>query len=138
MDDIARLARTVGRLPEPARTALRMVADRVDLPLVSGSWRDGAGGCLVANVVTALSTGSDPEPATLDVRVLQLIPELSSRDLNRLIVAWDEAAAALGCRADADLRNLLREALGYRGGGDAPSVASTVSSAPSRTTPRRI
>ena len=107
-----RLGRTIAQLPSPVRQALALVAGRDDLPLVAGVWSDGSGGCLVANVVAACagSTASDEEQ-TLDLRVLELIPEMSSRDLNRLVVAWDEAALLFGGTSDADLRRLLRDAL---------------------------
>lgn len=107
----ARLATAIGSLPPAAQRALVMIADREDLPLVAGTWEDDAGGCLVANVVRA--AGADPPGAdeTFDLRVLDLIPEMSSRDLNRLIVAWDEAAAQEGRSSDPALRRLLRGAL---------------------------
>ncbi len=110
-----RLGRAIAGLPVSARRALREVADREDLPLVAGSWATDDGGCLVANVVTALSAGDDPGDRTLDLRVLDLFPELSSRDLNRLIVAWDEAAAQEGRNGDGALRRLLRGALARAG-----------------------
>jgi hypothetical protein len=109
-DPRERLARAVQRLPEPVRVALRDVARRDDLPLVAGTWRDAEGGCLVANVVRALGADSESQ-TTLDLRILELVPELSSRDLNRLIVAWDEAAEASRARDDRALRRLLHEAL---------------------------
>jgi hypothetical protein len=55
--------------------------------------------------------------------MLRLFPELSSRDLNRLIVAWDEAADARGA---AGLRDVLRGALALAdvtAGASAPSRA---------------
>lgn len=108
-----RLGRAIAALPPSARSALAVVADRDDLPLVAGSWEQDAGGCLVANVVRSLAV--DPLQAsaeqTLDLRVLALLPELSSRDLNRLVVAWDEAAAAQGRADDPALRRLLRGGL---------------------------
>ena len=112
-----RLATAIRDLPAPAQRALVEIADREDLPLVAGAWEAGGGGCLVANVVRALdagppSTGPDGHAgATFDVRVLDLLPELSSRDLNHRIVAWDEAAAQEGRGGDAALRRLLRGAL---------------------------
>jgi hypothetical protein len=115
-----RLATAIGDLPAAAQRALVQIADREDLPLVAGSWEAGGGGCLVANVVRALdvtppgATGrssAGDAGATFDVRVLDLLPELSSRDLNHLIVAWDEAAAQEGRSGDPALRRLLRGAL---------------------------
>lgn len=111
VDGEARLARAVAALPAGARGALAAVADREDLPLVAGVWERGGGGCLVANVVGALGGDEVGGAATLDLRVLELLPELSSRDLNRLVVAWDEAALGLGRADDAALRGLLRRAL---------------------------
>jgi hypothetical protein len=110
-----RLGLAVARLPEPAQRALAVVADREDLPLIAGTWNDGAAGCLVANVVATIAADGADEHRTLDVRVLELIPELSSRDFNRLVVAWDEAALADGGETDRDLRRLLRGALARAG-----------------------
>ena len=114
-----RLAEAIGTLPPSVQQVLVGVADRTDLPLVAGSWTDGGSGCLVANVVTSLAspgaaTGDGPadeENTTLDIRILELMPEMSSRDLNRLIVAWDTAADQDGAIGDAELRQLLRGAL---------------------------
>ncbi|QBI18906.1 hypothetical protein ER308_04660 [Egibacter rhizosphaerae] len=106
-----RLARAIRPLPEPARGALAEVAAREDLPLVAGAWDRDAAGCLVANVVAVREAGGGSEPDTLDRRILALFPELSSRDLNRLIVAWDEAAGEAGADDDQALRRLLRAAL---------------------------
>ncbi|MEE8602624.1 hypothetical protein [Euzebya tangerina] len=110
-----RLAQAIGGLPGPAQHALAAIADRTDLPLVAGSWEGGEGGCLVANVVRVLDGDAvrppTAGPATFDLRVLDLLPELSSRDLNHLIVAWDEAALQEGRGDDATLRRLLRGAL---------------------------
>lgn len=106
---VDRLARAVMALPEPAVTALYEVVARTDLPLVAGAWRADAAGCLVANVLAA--RGVDPAHRTLDVAVLDTLPELSSRDLNRLIVAWDEAASDARAVDDAALRSLLGAAL---------------------------
>lgn len=110
-----RLGRAVAQLPASAQRALAHVAERNDLPLVAGTWEADGGGCLVANVVAALSAPSDPASQTLDLRVLALLPELSSRDLNRLIVAWDEAAAQEGRSGDPALRRLLRGGLAWAG-----------------------
>ncbi|CAN5704661.1 hypothetical protein BH24ACT15_BH24ACT15_14040 [soil metagenome] len=107
----ARLAAAIRDLPDSAKLALGQIADRDDLPLVAGSWEGDAGGCLVANVVRALDGGNDQDSRTFDLRVLGLLPELSSRDLNHLIVAWDEAAAQEGRNNDGALRRMLRGAL---------------------------
>ena len=132
-----RLAEAVTQLPHPVRQVLADVAERTDLPLAAGSWRSGDSGCLVANVVASLA----PEPAgdaageqpTLDLRMLELVPEMSSRDLNLLIVAWDEAAEQAGVTGDVGLRALLRGALGRVGVGPSEdSVVSPVPAAPSR------
>lgn len=136
VDARARLARAVAQLPLPAQEALVTVAGRRDLPLVAGAWSRDAGGCLVANVVAALGPGREiGGHLTLDLRVLELIPELGSRDLNRLIVAWDDAALQIGREDDAALRGLLAEALDSAGvsrqrvAGAAPSSTSSVRSA---------
>ncbi len=111
-----RLGNAIAQLPPSARRALAEVADREDLPLVAGSWATDSGGCLVANVVRSLAgTAPADDDVTLDLRVLELLPELSSRDLNHLIVAWDEAAAQEGRSGDAALRRLLRGALARAG-----------------------
>ncbi|WP_370323869.1 hypothetical protein [Euzebya sp.] len=107
----ARLASAIADLPPAAQRALAEIADREDLPLVAGSWEDGPGGCLVANVVRAYAVDDGSDARTVDLRVLELLPELSSRDLNHLIVAWDEAAAQEGKGSDPALRRLLRGAL---------------------------
>ena len=104
------LAAAIRELPPTAQRALRDVAERDDLPLTAGDWGDDRGGCLVANVVQAFAQ-PDTRDLTLDLRVLELFPEMSSRDLNQLIVAWDEAAAREGRRGDPALRRLLRGAL---------------------------
>lgn len=104
-----RLAQAIEPLPTAARGALADVADRADLPLVAGQWQGPGGGCLVANVLVAAEVNDVAD--TLDVAVLERFPELSSRDLNRLIVAWDEAAGEAGAVDDADLRSLLHAAL---------------------------
>lgn len=116
LDARTRLGRAVGHLPPAAQEALVTVAEREDLPLMAGAWTSDVGGCLVANVVATLG----PEQAgtghqTLDLRVLELIPELGSRDLNRLIVAWDDAALQERRVDDAALRRLLRDALDRAG-----------------------
>lgn len=111
-----RLGNAIADLPRGVQRALVEIADREDLPLVAGSWQAGQGGCLVANVVYALGGDLHGGPAgseaqTFDLRVLDLLPELSSRDLNHLIVAWDEAATQEGRSGDPALRRLLRGAL---------------------------
>ena len=113
-----RLADAIGSLPQSAQQALADVADRTDLPLVAGSWQDGSSGCLVANVVAVSSgdrSGAGRRDITLDLQILDLMPELSSRDLNSLIVAWDTAAEQDGAVGDAELRALLRGALARAG-----------------------
>lgn len=135
-----RLTRAIAGLPPQAQRALARVADREDLPLVAGAWQRDSGGCLVANVVGALGADAGTDQHTLDLRVLELIPELSSRDLNRLIVAWDEAALQEARPNDAGLRRLLRTALvgagvtAQREAGAAPSSTSMVRSSAPRTT----
>lgn len=110
-----RVADAISHLPPSARRALTEVADREDLPLVAGSWASDGGGCLVANVVSVAGLQPDAADTTLDIRVLELFPEMSSRELNRLIVAWDEAALQEGRSGDAALRRLLRGALARAG-----------------------
>lgn len=110
-----RLADAITQLPSSAARALTDVADREDLPLVAGSWNDDSAGCLVANVVRLAGDTADESDLTLDVRILDIYPELSSRDLNRLIVAWDEAALQEGRDNDPALRRLLRGALARAG-----------------------
>jgi hypothetical protein len=118
-----RVAQAISSLPPAARMALAEVADREDLPLVAGSWAEEDAGCLVANVVRLAGDGTGEEERTLDLRVLDLFPEMSSRDLNLLIVAWDEAALQEGKDNDAALRRLLRGALA-RAGVEPPSGGS--------------
>lgn len=110
-----RLGEAIAALPHPVQRALVEVADRADLALVAGSWHDDAGGCLVANAVACVA-GPDAHDAstgerTLDLRMLDAFPQMSSRDLNLLIVAWDEAAAQAAATTDAELRDLLRGGL---------------------------
>lgn len=126
-----RLGRAIAMAPPSAQRALLAVAEREDLPLVAGSWRDHDGGCLVANVVRTLASPEERGGAgTLDVRVLELLPELSSRDLNRLIVAWDEAAEQEGRRSDAALRRVLRGALAWAGVRSTPGARPTPDARP--------
>ncbi|MGH8932983.1 MAG: hypothetical protein ACRDZO_20755 [Egibacteraceae bacterium] len=115
MSPAQRLGTAIARLPFPAQRALCEVAEREDLPLVAGSWQTDDGGCLIANVVRVVVAEPAEPQLTLDLRVLHLFPELSSLDLNRLIVAWDEAASQAGRATDAVLRNLLRGALARAG-----------------------
>lgn len=107
----ARLAEAIEQLPPSAQRALVVIADREDLPLVAGSWADAGGGCLVSNVVAALDHAPGDAARTVDLRILDLMPELSSRDLNHLIVAWDTAAMQERHATDPTLRRLLRGAL---------------------------
>lgn len=126
LDARARLGRAVAQLPPAAQDALATVAARRDLPLMAGAWTSDAGGCLVANVVATFGpdrAGSGHQ--TLDLRVLELIPELGSRDLNRLIVAWDDAALQESRVDDAGLRRLLCDALERAG---VPSASRTAPS----------
>lgn len=110
-----RLANAIAQLPTSARRALSDVADREDLPLVAGVWGEEGAGCLVANVVRAAAPETNDAELTLDLRILELFPELSSRELNLLIVAWDEAALQEGRTSDGALRRLLRGALARAG-----------------------
>lgn len=125
-----RLAAAISELPPAAKRALSDVADRSDLPLIAGSWDSDDAGCLVANVVRAAAVGTAADDRTLDLRVLDLFPEMSSRDLNRLIVAWDEAALQEGRNSDPALRRLLRGALARAGvRGDAVVTVDDVAAA---------
>lgn len=115
----ARLASAIATLSPQAQDALVVIADREDLPLVAGAWGDDHGGCLVSNVVAALTqqapAGQTAGDRTVDMRLLDLLPEISSRDLNRLVVAWDEAAMQERTATDPTLRRLLRGALARAG-----------------------
>ena len=131
-----RLAEAITPLPPAAKRALSEVADREDLPLVAGSWDSDGAGCLVANVVRTADAGAAADDRTLDLRVLDLFPEMSSRDLNRLIVAWDEAALQEGRNSDPSLRRLLRGALARAGVRAEPDVTvDDVQAARSQTEP---
>lgn len=111
-----RLGRTIASLPPGVRATLATVAARADLPLVAGSWHGDDSGCLVANAVACAAAGEvDEDDRTLDLRMLDAFPEMSSRDLNLLIVAWDEAAAQAAVADDGGLRALLRAALRWAG-----------------------
>lgn len=113
-----RLGRSVADLPAEVQRTLLDVADRTDLSLVAGSWRDDDAGCLVANAVACVSAGSTggaTAERTLDLRMLDAFPQMSSRDLNLMICAWDEAAAQAGATSDTELRALLRSGLEWAG-----------------------
>jgi hypothetical protein len=109
-----RLGRAIAALPVGVQRTLREVAGRRDLALAAGSWRDDDGGCLVANAVACLGATTDEE-RTLDLRMLDAFPQMSSRDLNLLIVAWDEAATQAAASSDDDLRSLLSSGLAWAG-----------------------
>jgi hypothetical protein len=108
-----RLGRAISAMPGAVQQTLAEVALRTDLPLASGSWEDDSGGCLVANAVACIGDGDDRR--TLDLRMLDAFPQMSSRDLNTLIVAWDEAAAQAGATNEAALRALLHQGLAWAG-----------------------
>jgi len=120
-----RLGRAIVDLPADVQDTLVEVADRTDLSLVAGSWRDDEAGCLVANAVACVAPqvgGADHDAVdgcaqerTLDLRMLDAFPRMSSRDLNLLICAWDEAAAQAGATSDGELRWLLRSGLAWAG-----------------------
>jgi len=106
---VERLGRAIDQMPPAVQRTLANVACRTDLPLASGSWQDDSGGCLVANVVACV--GDPADRRTLDLRMLDAFPQMSSRDLNTLIVAWDESAAQADVADDAALRALLHAGL---------------------------
>lgn len=120
-----RLGRAIVDLPPDVQRTLVEVADRTDLSLVAGSWRADDAGCLVANAVACVAphdVGADHEAVagraqerTLDLRMLDAFPQMSSRDLNLLICAWDEVAAQADATSDGDLRALLRGGLAWAG-----------------------
>lgn len=113
-----RLGTAIASMPAPVRHTLADVADRADLRLTAGSWEDGRGGCLVANAVACVDAAGDgpgDHPGTLDLRMLDAFPQMSSRDLNTLIVAWDEATAQAGATDDASMRALLHKGLAWAG-----------------------
>jgi hypothetical protein len=110
-----RLGTAIASLPDPVQRALAETAERTDLPLVAGSWSDDDAGCLVANVVRSAPPSHGSADRTLDLRMLDAFPQMSSRDLNLLIVAWDEAAAQAAAATDDDLRSLLRSGLAWAG-----------------------
>jgi hypothetical protein len=120
-----RLGQAIAGLPPDVRHTLAQVAVRTDLPLIEGSWQDDSGGCLVANAVACAGVATAGE-RTLDLRMLDAFPQMSSRDLSTLIVAWDQAAPQAGAVTDADLRELLRAALRWA---DVP-VSQTASPGP--------
>jgi hypothetical protein len=115
-----RLGRAIAAMPGGVQRTLAEVALRTDMSLVSGSWEDGSGGCLVANAVACV--GHTDDRRTLDLRMLDAFPQMSSRDLNTLIVAWDEAAAQAGATDEAALRALLCQGLSWA---DVPMTAPT-------------
>jgi hypothetical protein len=120
-----RLGRAIAALPTGVQRTLVEVADREDLSLTAGSWQGDDSGCLVANAVACVGgadvggQGRSPDGArgvrTLDLRMLDAFPQLSSRDMNLLIVAWDEAAAQVTATTDGELRALLRAGLAWAG-----------------------
>lgn len=120
-----RLGRAIVDLPPDVRATLVEVADRADLSLVAGSWRDDGAGCLVANAVACVAPqvvdadhdafDGRAQERTLDLRMLDAFPQMSSRDLNLLICAWDEAATQADASSDGELRALLRSGLAWAG-----------------------
>ena len=108
-----RLGRAIAAMPAAVQRTLAEVACRTDMRLASGSWQDDGGGCLVANVVACVGDPNDLR--TLDLRMLDAFPQMSSRDLNTLIVAWDEAAAQAEVVDDQGLRTLLHQGLAWAG-----------------------
>jgi hypothetical protein len=106
---VERLGRAISAMPTAVQRTLAQVACRTDLRLASGSWQGDGGGCLVANAVACV--GDPTDRRTLDLRMLDAFPQMSSRDLNTLIVAWDEAAAQADVVDDAGLRALLHAGL---------------------------
>lgn len=117
-----RLGRVIATLPAGVQRTLAEVAARDDLALTAGSWHDDASGCLVANAVVCAGGTAVAQPGvpadgirTLDLRMLDAFPQLSSRDMNLLIVAWDEAAAQEAATADRQLRALLHAGLTWAG-----------------------
>lgn len=133
-----RVAQAIATLPPSARRALAEVADREDLRLVAGSWDSGGGGCLVANILRVAGPDGSDEHRTLDIRMLELFPEMSSRDLNRLIVAWDEAALQEGKDNDGALRRLLRGALAQAGVPNAAELSGSPGAPKEPLTPEAI
>lgn len=140
-----RLGTAIAAMPPAVRRTLAVVATRDDLPLASGSWRDDGAGCLVANAVACVAPPDERGQArTLDLRMLDAFPQMSSRDLNTLIVAWDEATAQARSDDDLDMRELLRDGLAWAGvptetpapsgdgaGADTTPTLATAGSAPS-------
>lgn len=114
-----RLGAMIAQLPVPAQQALQEVAGREDLPLIAGSWQIDDGGCLLANIVRIACPDAHQPPALTPRPAGPLpIPRAVQPDLNRLIVAWDEAAAHIHAHreeGDAALRRLLRGALACAG-----------------------
>jgi hypothetical protein len=108
-----RLGRAIAAMPAAVQRTLAEVARRTDMRLASDSWQDDGGGCLVANAVACVGDPNDRR--TLDLRMLDAFPQMSSRDLNALIVAWDEAAAQADVVDDQGLRTLLHQGLAWAG-----------------------
>lgn len=117
-----RLGTAIASMPAPVRRTLAQVAARTDLGLAAGSWQDENGGCLVANAVACVGATGSRQTDTLDLRMLDAFPEMSSRDLNTLIVAWDEVTAQVGATDDPAMRELLRRGLAWAGVPLAPTV----------------
>lgn len=130
-----RLGTAIAAMPVPVRDVLAAVAARDDLALAAGTWGDDGSGCLVANAVACVALAhrlaghDDPtDTRTLDVRMLDAFPQMSSRDLNTLIVAWDEATTQAAATDDPAMRALLRKGLAWAG---VPVTADTAVPAPS-------
>lgn len=131
-----RLGTAIRAMPPAVVDVLAAVAARTDLPLASGTWGDDAAGCLVANAVACAAgveqgrrdgeVRADGE-RTLDLRMLDAFPQMSSRDLNTLIVAWDEATVQAAATDDRQMRGLLRRALAWTG---VPVVDATTPAPP--------
>lgn len=120
-----RLGTAIGSMPPAVVDVLVEVATRTGLRLAAGTWGDDSAGCLVANAVACAAgverhrdngkDGATGDERTLDLRMLDAFPQMSSRDLNTLIVAWDDATAQAAATDDADMRALLRRALTWAG-----------------------
>lgn len=134
---VERLGTAIAAMPGPVQRTLAEVAGRTELRLVSGSWHDDAGGCLVANAIACV--GDPEDPRTLDLQMLEAFPQMSSRDLNSLIVAWDEATVQAGVADDAGMRDLLRRGLTLAGVrlAEQPAVAAPGPERPTVLRPRR-
>lgn len=138
-----RLGAAISAMPSAVVGVLVDVAARTDLPLAAGTWGDDDAGCLVANAVACVARagqGHDGDERTLDLRMLDAFPQMSSRDLNSLIVAWDEASAQAAATDDAAMRALLLQGLAWAGvtvpdTTGAPQPADTRDSIADATTP---